>query len=421
MIPVSSCDANNPIEPEPEQEGQITVTSIFPEGGVIGATITINGANFSPVASNNKVRINGVLAEVRSGTATSLRVRIPEGATTGEISVSHRDFTVTGPVFTVIESLGSQKMSMNINGNNLKIPYLSNYALDEANADISSAVIVVHGNKRNAGAYFGNMMAAASLRPEKTASTIIVAPQFITESEIEELSLDEEHLYWSSGGWKSGSRSRNETSNPRPERISSYAALDTLVMRLAHNFPNLTSMVITGHSAGGQFVNRYSGCSPVFHALKNQFQIHAKFIVANPSSYFYLDNRRLVDGTVDAFEVPTTSCNDYNEWKYGLENLYTYQSAVGADSIRNMLKSREVVYLVGENDNDPQSSSLDRSCEGMLQGRHRLERGLVYFNYLKAYYGEDILRLHSFDIVPDAGHNSLAIYSSTIGLGHLFE
>ena len=320
-----------------------------------------------------------------------------------------------------VDSIGIKKMVMNINGSVLKTPYFSNYSLDTADYAIAHAVIVIHGTNRNADDYYANMSTAASMRPFETDSLIIIAPQFLTEVDIDTFSLDNEHLYWSSGGWKSGSNSKNNVTNPRPEIISSFAVLDTIMLRLAQNFPNLTSIVFTGHSAGGQVTNRYSATTPIIETLCDQFEVSTKFIVANPSSYLYLDKKRRDSATVNQFSIPLTTCNDYNDWKYGLDNLYTYPSNVGTNFIRDIFKKRQVVYLLGGNDNNPASSSLDVSCEAMLQGDHRLERGTIYYNYLIDYYGNSILNYHTIDIITGVGHSNSDMYTSTTGLYHLFE
>jgi hypothetical protein len=80
-----------------------TITSITPPTGKTGATITINGTNFSTVATNNVVKLGGVQATVTSATATKLMVTVPAGAKTGKITLSVLGgTTISGPVFTYI-------------------------------------------------------------------------------------------------------------------------------------------------------------------------------------------------------------------------------------------------------------------------------------------------------------------------------
>ncbi len=318
-----------------------------------------------------------------------------------------------------VDSVGTKKLVMNINGSNLKIPYFSNHSVDSINNGISKAIIVVHGVNRNADDYYANMTTAAGMRPLETDSLAVIAPQFLMEIDIDSLALDSEHLFWV--GWTSGSNSKNTASNPRPEVIPSYAVLDTLLIRVANNYPNLKSIVFTGHSAGGQVTNRYAASTSIVDTLCANHQISTKFIVANPSSYLYMDNKRRVSGTVDQFSIPTTTCSDYNDWLYGLSSLYTYPSFLGANAIQDQYINRKVAYLLGENDNNSNSSSLDTSCEAMLQGNHRLERGTIYYNYLIDYYGPTLQNNQSLDTVPGVGHSNLGMYTSTIGLFHLFE
>lgn len=320
-----------------------------------------------------------------------------------------------------IDIVGNDKMYFSVNNNILKIPIFSNFSVDLSRNDIAHAVIVLHGTERNASEYYDNIISAAFSRPSFSDSTIIVSPQFLIEEDIVFHRLDKEHLYWTDGGWTSGSNSRNEPSNPRPARIPSYAVLDTLMMKLSRSFPNLSTIVFAGHSAGGQVVNRYSATSAVPEILCEKYSISTKFIVANPSSYLYMDNRRAINGKIDQFAVPSGDCAGFNDWKFGLDNLFTYPAAVGQDSIKKLLKKRQIVYLLGELDNDPNSSSLDVSCEARLQGRHRLERGTIYYNYLKFYYGNEITKTQSLDTIPNAGHNNFKMFTSVKALYHLFE
>ena len=323
--------------------------------------------------------------------------------------------------FAQADIIGKQKVILNINGSRLKIPYFSSHDLAKSNTQIERAVVVIHGTERNADTYYASMMTAASMSGINLNSTIILAPQFLLEEDINFHSLDNEHLYWSNDGWKSGSFSRIENTNPRSQRISSYAVLDTIMLRLANNLPNLKSIIFTGFSAGGQLANRYSASTPVVDILCSKYQISTKFVVGSPSSYLYLDNKRVVEGTKNQFAIPSTSCIEYNEWKFGLGNLFNYPALSGAESIRNKLEKREVVYLLGENDNNPRSSSLDTTCEAMLQGKERLERGIIYFNYLKSYYGSKIINFHSLYTVPNVAHDHYGIFISKIGLFHLFQ
>jgi len=137
-----------------------------------------------------------------------------------------------------ISEIGPRRLKVNLNGNILQIPYFANFQLDSLDPGIRKAIIIIHGMNRNAGDYYHNMREAASMSTYYTDSLLVIAPQFLEEEDLDPNHLDNSYLYWSSG-WKSGSNSKNNSGHPRPVRISSYAVVDTLMMRLAAYHPNL--------------------------------------------------------------------------------------------------------------------------------------------------------------------------------------
>jgi hypothetical protein len=80
-----------------------TVSSFTPASGPTGSTFTISGTNFSTIAAQNTVKLNGINAIVTNATSSQLVVTVPSGATTGPVSVtvgsatdtSRSNFTVT--------------------------------------------------------------------------------------------------------------------------------------------------------------------------------------------------------------------------------------------------------------------------------------------------------------------------------------
>ena len=84
---------------------QPTISDFNPKQGTVGSEVTIQGANFdADNLTSNKVFFNNILAAVLSATETNLTARVPEEATSGPITVStpngtvtsSQDFTVTG-------------------------------------------------------------------------------------------------------------------------------------------------------------------------------------------------------------------------------------------------------------------------------------------------------------------------------------
>ncbi len=247
------------------------------------------------------------------------------------------------------------------------IPYYRSLPL-LPNELIQRAVLVVHGNQRDAGRYFDRTVASA-IAAQRFRDVIVLAPNFRT---LEDHPAPNEH-YWSSHGWKTGDKSRDAG------RISSFSVIDELLATLcpknAAVFPNLDTVVIIGHSAGGQFVGRYAaggaGCP--------NSAVEVRYVVMNPSSYLYVDGRRK-SAVTRRFDRGAPGCERYDEYKYGLHDLNAYMKQVGVARLRARLFTRRTYYLAGTNDTGT-GGSLDDRCEANLQGPNRLRRFENYREY----------------------------------------
>ena len=126
--------------------------------------------------------------------------------------------------------------------------------------------------------------------------------------------------------WRFGADAANEA-------ISSYAVLDVIVRMLLDQsiYPNIKLLTVVGHSSGGQTVQRYS-LSTVL-APENRL----RFVIANPSSFAYLDSNRWLDqgkATERLAQPPHSvvqSCPGYNEWEWGFASGGEHTSYVLSD------------------------------------------------------------------------------------------
>ena len=83
--------------------GNISIFFFTPQSGLVGTSVQIRGAGFSPIPSNNQVKFNGTAATVSSATDKSLVVTVPNGATTGAVTVTNANGTAASPTpFTVL-------------------------------------------------------------------------------------------------------------------------------------------------------------------------------------------------------------------------------------------------------------------------------------------------------------------------------
>src|SRR5262245_55325348 len=312
------------------------------------------------------------------------------------------------------------RFPIEVAGVGLEIPYERSHPLDVSSPAIVRVVIVIHGSRRDSDAYLADVMAAAQAAG-KAQQTLVIAPQFLEEEDVVAWSLPPTLPFWDDG-WREGDRSRSTVANPRPARVSSFAVVDAIVDVVATPgvFPNLRSIVITGHSAGGQFVNRFAAGSaaPDLHPGRS-----FRYVIANPSSYLYFTPERRVAGVPGAFAVPSAqeiaACPTYDDYRYGLKKLNHYMAAVGPALITTRYRTRTVEYLIGELDTGTDGLSL--TCAAMLQGERRLDRGTIYFAYLKHVFGIGVVDEHRLRIVPGVGHDASGIYLSQPGRDALFE
>ncbi|MEV6486988.1 RHS repeat-associated core domain-containing protein [Streptomyces sp. NPDC051576] len=80
------------------------ISKIDPVSGVSGTQVTLSGTGFAASATENVVRFNGIVAEVKAHTATSLTVEVPPNARTGSVALDTPDGSATAPGdFTVTQ------------------------------------------------------------------------------------------------------------------------------------------------------------------------------------------------------------------------------------------------------------------------------------------------------------------------------
>jgi hypothetical protein len=298
------------------------------------------------------------------------------------------------------------------------LAYCSNADPGGASTAVRTVIVAIHGSERNACDYAGYAVESADASGT-LESTLVVAPLFASSDDLSD--DDATTLYWedSSDGWRSGEESLTDPL-PRPWTISSYAALDELLATVDNTttFPNLDRVVVAGHSAGGQVVNRYSMGAP---APSGDGVVDVHYVVMNPSSYVYLTGARFTDrGFGRPSDDQVAQCPDYNHYKYGMQGRNDYLSSVGADAMIERFVSRDVVYLLGESDTDTEDSSMDTDCEAELQGSQRFERGTNFWKSLRRVVGPSILRHQSLVTVPGVAHDGEDMFTSEQGQTALF-
>ena len=323
-----------------------------------------------------------------------------------------------------VARVGDQAIAFPAAGSALRLPAFASAALDRAAPQARRVVVVLHGTLRNADVYLDGMMEAVDLAGRR-ADTLVVAPQFLADADASGHALPDDMPRWTLGGWKEGAGAIHPAGLD-PVAGSSFAALDAVLGHFADRarYPALDRLVVAGHSAGGQVLARYAATSRGDRRLRDQ-GVGVRYVIANPSSYLYFDDRRPTfeagaTAPVGFRPYPAESCPGFDRYKDGLEAPVPYVGAAPAADITRRFLARDVVYLLGGADNDPRHRFLDRSCAARAQGPHRLARGQAYLGYLDTLPGDGPPGHHLL-IVPEVGHDGRAMFGSAQGRAAVFD
>lgn len=314
------------------------------------------------------------------------------------------------------------------------------HPFETRNENITRVFVFVHGILRDADNHFRTALAAAFL-PDGLDDTMIVAPRFASNSSApgnevgncrDALAADEANWICDAqrpDTWRSGGVAVTGG------KLSSFDFMDEILRRLARKevFPNLKTIVVAGHAAGGQFVIRYE----MLNQVHDKLGIPISYVVANPSSYAYVDSLR---PTASAFPATISAtapgapasgsagpspaflsyadaknCTGYDIWPYGLKARPGYSSMLSDDQISEQLVARPVTYLLGEADVLP-LGVFDTSCPAMAQGATRLGRGLAFHKYVN----ENLHAHHGMIVVPFCSHSQRCMFTSDVALPLIF-
>jgi pimeloyl-ACP methyl ester carboxylesterase len=273
--------------------------------------------------------------------------------------------------------------------------------------DIERAVILQHGRARNADVYFKTALTAQAAAGDTGRKALMIAPQFIDQLDVDTFHVADDILRFTPEGWEGG----DAAIAPKP--VSSFTALDAILAHLADRaiFPNLKTVVVAGHSGGGQVVQRYAIMGKGGAALEKA-GITVSYVVANPSSYAYFSSDR-------PEQAIARTCPGYDTWKYGMQDLPAYAQPKSPAELERDYVSRRVIYLLGSLDTDPNHPVLDKSCMAEAQGPYRWARGHSYIAYMKA-RDADTPR-HALHEIIGVGHNGDKMFTAACGLSALFD
>jgi hypothetical protein len=206
-------------------------------------------------------------------------------------------------------------------------------------------------------------------------------------------------------------------------------------------FPGVKDVLVVGHSAGGQTVQRYAFATGIDKTYK------VRYVIENPGSYAYLDTTRAM---LPNLTLPTCSacissdiatakydfklvtrdqeqlCPKYNYWKMGYDDANVYVKKRTVKTVRDEYKLKNIWYLLGTNDTcntelgscGCEDNSLDTGCEALMQGFCRFQRGVIFYQYLQNYY--NTTGVHNMSFVEGLAHDGCGMLNSDKSIDAMF-
>ena len=143
---------------------------------------------------------------------------------------------------------------------------------------------------------------------------------------------------------------------------------------------SITSYSIFGFSAGSQFTHRYM-------LFSDDKQID-KAVLGSAGWYTFLNNE---------------------PFPYGMRNM-----PVDREKYEWFL-SRQVLFILGAKDNDPNHESLNNSRGARKQGANRFDRGKSYFENIVSFSEKNMIPLRwRYKVIPNLDHNTSIMSQNAI-------
>jgi len=168
----------------------------------------------------------------------------------------------------------------------------------------------IHGQPRTGNemvsTYKNSIPKAVTAGHIASEGDVVILSLVFAQPQDEAKSLFPGVLTWCENGWMEGADA-NEAA------VSSFNVIRSAFSYLQAKYPSIDTLVIGGHSAGGQTVQRYAVAQPTDSSPH-------RYIIANPSSVAYFTAERPNCNTTSTCACISpgyedTCCSKFNDWK----------------------------------------------------------------------------------------------------------
>ena len=220
----------------------------------------------------------------------------------------------------------------------------------------TKVIFIIHGNSRDVERYI-NLW----LEPSKDKNVILVAPHFTRSN-------------YSNFGTLQIARSSGKILKNQSNNLKNSLSLFFTYFKNKYNLQTSTYSIF-GFSAGSQFTHRYL-------LFSDDIQVD-RVVLGSAGWYTFLNNE---------------------PYPYGMRNMPIERERY------EWYLSREVLFILGAKDNDPNHESLNNSKGAKQQGSNRFERGQNYFKNLVIFSEENEIAFRwRYKVIDDLDHSTSAI------------
>jgi len=296
-------------------------------------------------------------------------------------------------------------------------PVYANHPLGGNMRGIREVVFVQHGLQRNGDNYYAAGAELLKASGRNPGEVLLIAPNF--PGTPDSAKHFDNMPVWTVQGWISG----EDAVSGQGAGVSSLQVLDDLVAYVTDKarFPSVTKVTVAGHSGGAQIVHRYAVLNNADEKVRAS-GIDLRYVVANPSSYLYFTPDRPIAPDYTRFgPYSTVVCADYNKYRYGMQDLVPYAKGADAMTLYRRYMQRQVTYMVGSEDNDPNHRVLDKACGAEAEGPTRLQRARAYWRYERSLAVTAPPGNHRTFEVIGVGHDQARMFGSQCGAQAVFN
>ena len=230
------------------------------------------------------------------------------------------------------------------------------YRLPKEIDENTKVIFIIHGNSRDVERYI-NLW----LEPSKDKNVILVAPHFTRSN-------------YSNFGTLQIARSSGKILKNQSNNLKNSLSLFFTYFKNKYNLQTSTYSIF-GFSAGSQFTHRYL-------LFSDDIQVD-RVVLGSAGWYTFLNNE---------------------PYPYGMRNMPIERERY------EWYLSREVLFILGAKDNDPNHESLNNSKGAKQQGSNRFERGQNYFKNLVIFSEENEIAFRwRYKVIDDLDHSTSAI------------